>query len=258
MTIRRSARSTVLATAVALLVGMGLSLWATTAEARDRDDDGREAHDRDDNDREARGRGAHNRSSCPDGKFPASGQTTSFSATTSTQTGAPVLDDGAGQAGRSLRYRDNRNGTITDRNTKLIWEKKIAGRGCLHCVDDVYFWESSTRTTIWDWLAAVNAEGRRGFAGKSDWRIPNVKELHSIIDYGEAQPLSPPLPDDPIFPVLIDPIFGPTRDDDYWSSTSGPIFLVDRLLVSFVRGDVFAFNKGSARSVRAVRGGCVD
>jgi hypothetical protein len=32
----------------------------------------------------------------------------------------------------------------------------------------------------------VNAEGGTGFAGHADWRIPNVRELHTLIDFGNA------------------------------------------------------------------------
>src|SRR5437899_1127498 len=45
--------------------------------------------------------------------FPATGQTTSFHAG----------DDGATQAGAPLSYTDNGDGTITDENTGLMWEK---------------------------------------------------------------------------------------------------------------------------------------
>lgn len=41
-----------------------------------------------------------------------------------------------GVTGAPLRYQDNGDGTITDLNTRLMWEKKVAGTGCLHCVDD--------------------------------------------------------------------------------------------------------------------------
>jgi hypothetical protein len=34
----------------------------------------------------------------------------------------------------------------------------------------------------------VNAEGGTGFAGRSDWRLANVKELLSIVDYGRLHP----------------------------------------------------------------------
>jgi hypothetical protein len=40
--------------------------------------------------------------------------------------------------------------------------------------------------------------GKCGYAGRRDWRIPNVKELQSIVDYGRFQP-------------ALDPIFGLTR-----------------------------------------------
>src|SRR3989442_5172477 len=47
---------------------------------------------------------------------------------------------------------------------------------------------SDPRGSIWDWVAAVNAEGGVGFAGYNDWRIPNVRELESIVDYGTSNP----------------------------------------------------------------------
>jgi hypothetical protein len=46
--------------------------------------------------------------------FPATGQTTSYAAG----------DDGAIKAGAPLSYTHNGDGTITDNNTKLVWEKK--------------------------------------------------------------------------------------------------------------------------------------
>ena len=125
------------------------------------------------------------RSGCP--QFPATGQTTSYSGSTSTATGAPVRDDGTVRAGAPLSYRDNGDGTITDLNSGLMWEKKSRDEG-LHDAAGVYLWSSSTGLTIWDWLKQVNAEGGVGFAGHSDWRIPNVKEFVTILDYEVSQP----------------------------------------------------------------------
>src|SRR5437773_4101103 len=57
--------------------------------------------------------------------FPATGQTTVF------HTG----DDGDIQAGATLSYTDNGDGTITDNNTCLIWEKKSFD-GTIHDVNN--------------------------------------------------------------------------------------------------------------------------
>lgn len=113
--------------------------------------------------------------------------TTSFANQTSTLSGAEVLDDGAVRAGGPLRYQDNGDGTITDLNTGLMWEKK-SGDGGLHDVSRTFAWSSTVSPTIWDWLAQVNAEGGTGFAGYSDWRIPNARELQSIADYEVVEP----------------------------------------------------------------------
>ena len=101
--------------------------------------------------------------------------------------------DGDIQAGAALAYVDNEDGTITDLNTGLMWEKKSRDGG-LHDMENFYPWWSTNPTVdaIWDWLDDVNAEGVTGFAGYSDWRIPNAKELHSLIDYGTIK--TAPLP----------------------------------------------------------------
>ncbi|HKZ84020.1 MAG TPA: DUF1566 domain-containing protein [Anaerolineae bacterium] len=188
------------------------------------------------------------------GSLPASGQTTPYTADTQASLGATVPDDGTVQAGAALRYKDNGDGTIKDLNTGLMWEKKVAGSGCLHCVEDTYPWSQFGSTTIWDWLAAVNAEGGRGFAGHGDWRIPNVKELQSILDYGRVNP-------------ALDPIFGPTVITRYyWSSTTaanpdtgGNVAWVVFFHDGHVLSTPFGFQEGAKNGswhVRAVRGGC--
>src|ERR1700728_2079523 len=55
-------------------------------------------------------------------RFPATGQTSSYVAG----------DDGDIRAGAPLSYRDNGDGTITDKNTHLIWEKKDQAEGGIH------------------------------------------------------------------------------------------------------------------------------
>jgi hypothetical protein len=50
--------------------------------------------------------------------------------------------DGDIQAGATLRYRDNGNGTITDQNTKLVWEKN-SDDGTIHDKDNFLTWDEA-------------------------------------------------------------------------------------------------------------------
>lgn len=183
-------------------------------------------------------------------QFPATGQTTAYTADKNNSAGQDAVPgDGTVQAGATLRYRDNGNGTITDKNTLLIWEKKNSldstpDLSNLHDADNTYLWSGDgAEETIWDWLDDVNAEGGTGFAGRSDWRIPNVKELQSIVDYENANP-------------AVDPVFGDTASD-YWSSSTLTVFPTSAWFVNFVDGFVNLGGKSSNTIfVRAVRGGC--
>jgi hypothetical protein len=181
--------------------------------------------------------------------LPETGQTRSYEADKNDGVAGavPVPDDGAIRAGRPLDYRSNGDGTVTDVNTGLTWEEKTDDNG-LHDQDNVYHWSGDgTQETVWDWLDDVNAESGTGFAGHRDWRIPNVKELISIMDYGEADP-------------SIDKAFSRhcgqgrharescTMPAKYWTGT-GPTFA--QFGVSYVVRDAVT----SQYFVRAVRGG---
>jgi hypothetical protein len=188
--------------------------------------------------------------------FPASGQTTTY--TTDKNDGIPgavdVPDDGNIQAGGALSYVDNGDGTITDLNTGLMWEKKSSDGG-LHDSENRYYWSGDgSQETIWDWLDDINAEGGSGFAGYSDWRIPNVKEQQSIVDYGRYYNALDPAFDTGCVPGCTVTTCSCTAASDEWSSTTRVDWPDYVWAVDFSRGNVNSSPKGS-NHVRAVRGG---
>jgi hypothetical protein len=109
-----------------------------------------------------------------------------------------------------------------------MWEKK-SDDGGLHDHDGTYAWSSETGTqdTVWDWLEDVNAEGGGGFAGHGDWRIPNAKELASIVDYEHVDPAVDPIFNAGCAPGCTVLTCSCTAAFHYWTSTSSvgsPLF----------------------------------
>jgi hypothetical protein len=152
-------------------------------------------------------------------------------------------DDADVGAGGPLNYQDNGNGTISDLRTGLTWEKKTDAN-----VNEVYTWLGA-----FAYVAELNAmNGGAGFGGHNDWRLPNVRELLSIVDYGVYYP-------------SIHPIFGPTAGRlsyvMFWSSTSWAgqpetgAWGVNFRDSSEDLAGMLPFGKTSALRVRAVRGG---
>jgi hypothetical protein len=177
------------------------------------------------------------------GDLPATGQVTPYKARKNEgiKGHVAVPDDGTLQRGGTLHYKLLNDGTVKDLNTGLIWEVKCLCLGGLHNVGDAYRWSANAKDTIWDWLDLVNAEGGTGYAGLNDWRIPNVRELQSIVDYGV------------LFPS-IDPALGPTAGF-YWSSTTFATDPPSAWYVGFDTGTTLASAKNGPLFVRAVRGG---
>lgn len=118
-------------------------------------------------------------SGCTGPGLAATGQTTCAAASGASISCAGTGQDGELQAGAPQALIDNGDGTITDRNTGLVWEK-LSDDGSIHDRDTSYTWEAGLTR-----VATLNAAS---FAGYSDWRVPNQKELESIVDYGRSNP----------------------------------------------------------------------
>ncbi len=163
------------------------------------------------------------------------------------------------------RLEDNGDGTVTDHQTGLQWEKKETALGSgvdlanAHDVDNTYVWSSSSPpngSAFTDFLDRLNdctssdgsAATTAGFAGHCDWRLPTIQELQTILDatQGACGGGSGP---------CIDPIFGPATDGHHWTATTVANYPLLAWRVYFFNGMLSHGGKGTALAVRAVRGG---
>lgn len=103
-----------------------------------------------------------------------------------------------GDAYGSNRFVSNGNGTVGDESTGLLWQQADSGAGLT-------------------WGDALKYCENLELAGVRDWRLPNAKELHSIVDYTR----SPDKTDTP----AIDPKFGVTSIGNEAGSKDWPFFL---------------------------------
>jgi len=112
-------------------------------------------------------------------------------------------DDGAYQAGVSVdpRFKDNGDGTVTDNLTGLIWLQDANCFGTLNWTGAI-----SAANTLSDGSCGLSDGSVAG-----DWRMPNVRELQSLSDYGQVMPALPP--GHPFSGVVV------SAGLAYWSST---------------------------------------
>jgi len=112
---------------------------------------------------------------------PESGQTTQY------DTNDPQADDGAGNGIDlpSPRFTDNSDGTVTDELTGLMWLKDA------NCPNTIRPWQRGLTDVV-----ELNAGGKmnnracKDYSGTpySDWRLPTVTELQSLIHFGYSDP----------------------------------------------------------------------
>ena len=86
--------------------------------------------------------------------------------------------------GKNL-FNDTGDGKITDSATSLMWSQADSGAG----MD----WEAALV-----WVQQKNAEN---YLGYSDWRLPNAKEIQSIVDYTRSPDTTNSAAIDPLFEV---------------------------------------------------------
>src|SRR5438477_10954359 len=126
------------------------------------------------------GGGVRDGSSC----FPETGQMTCWDTNGNVIPCAGTGQDGDLRKGAPLSYTDNGNGTVTDNNTGLMWEK-LSMDGSVHDVSTTYPWANAFAQHV----ATLNGTS---FAGHTDWRVPNVKELGSNNNFQNIPPTVSP------------------------------------------------------------------
>lgn len=102
-------------------------------------------------------------------------------------------------------FIDNGDGTVTDRSTGLMWAQDDSGYGMT--------WSNA--------LAWVQSANETNHLGHHDWRLPNVKELQSLLDYARSPDTTASAAIDPLFTCT--PLTNENNQADfpwYWSGTT--------------------------------------
>ena len=168
-------------------------------------------------------------------QLPRTGQTTCYNESGVIISCAGTGQDGDKQAGAawpSPRFTDNKDGTVSDNLTGLIWLKDA------NCVDAAGGIARGGGSLNWPsaltWCNNL-ASGKCGLSDNSvagDWRLPNINELRSLIDYSRNDPGLP-----------IGHPFSNVQSAWYWSSTSNPVYAAGAFNVGMSRGSIRVIGK---------------
>jgi len=142
----------------------------------------------------------------------------------------------------TAQFTINNDGTVTDSKTGLMWMRCSLGQT----------WNNSScsgSAGLYDWEGALTAaeaynSGDDGYGSYSDWRLPNIKELTSIVEVACFDPS-----------INEELFLGTGTISDYWSASSSYTLTNQALLVNFEYGTDSGLSKSQFRSVRLVRSG---
>ncbi len=127
-------------------------------------------------------------------------------------------------------FVNNGDGTITDKATGLLWDKTGSSQGMN--------WEEA--------LAWVEQKNEENYLGHNDWRLPNAKELHSIVDYSRSPSATNSAAISPVFDVpIITSESGETDYPFYWTSTTHCDGPYDRNAVYICFGEAPGYMRNS-------------
>ncbi len=113
--------------------------------------------------------------------------------------GAPFFGQDAQHDGAFPAYSRNGDGTVTDLNTNLMWTQTtdLDGNGAINASDKLTYSQ------------AMGYAATLSVGGYTDWRVPTIKELYSLMDF-RGEDISGPmeLASGDLRPFLNDDVFG--------------------------------------------------
>lgn len=138
------------------------------------------------------------------------------------------------------QFQQHADGTISDNATGLMWQTRDSEKAL-------------------DWQGALSYCTKLPLAGRTDWRVPSIKELHSLVDYTRSPQISSSPSIDPMFHTSqITQSDGSRNYPYYWSATTlldGPrpgnqaAYLPFGIASAQVRGQIVdAHGAGAVRS----------
>ena len=131
------------------------------------------------------------------------------------------------------RFTNNCDGTFSDHLTGLMWFNTYA-------VGFLNF-------TWIDAMLVIDDYNTNEFAGYNDWRMPNIKELQSLVDYGQYAP------------AMADNLNPYWEGETVWSSTTQSNDWHYKYAVDFYDGTTVLAHYEGINRVLPVRGGhCVE
>ncbi|MCV2884806.1 DUF1566 domain-containing protein [Aestuariibacter sp. AA17] len=132
------------------------------------------------------------------------------------------------------RFNVGADGTVTDNLHKLMWMQCSLGQT----------WDGSDCVGDADeltWQQALKTAHGYSFANKTGWRLPNIKELETLVERRCERP------------ALNETVFPSSQSDDYWTSTPVATDPVRAWAIAFFNGSNTARTKQAFLFTRLVR-----
>jgi hypothetical protein len=163
--------------------------------------------------------------------LPDTGQTKCYNNTQEIQCpapGEPFYGQDAQYQGNLPAFKDNADGTVTDLNTNLMWQK----------------WDYHNNISAQSWQSAIGYCDSLGLEDYHDWRLPRRRELISIVNYGVFLPSIEltSFPDCKTGAFWSYTTWAPLPDERAWTvffdyGQTGPKLMSDPFYVRCVRGN---------------------
>lgn len=137
----------------------------------------------------------------------------------------------------SSRFQQNKDGTVVDTQAGLMWRdclEGVTGEACDKGKPLAVTWADALR-----YVPKLNSQG--GFAGHSDWRLPNIRELATLAELQCADP------------AINLTVFPNTASVHVWSSSPARFYTHYSWYVDFETGAFTYGERTKAKAIRLVR-----